>query len=311
VGRSLARNLQSSGEYFVVGLVDDDFTIPDFSEMRLLGGRDEVPQLVQEYAIDEIFVAYAPSWQQRLADTLAVNHPHVQLHVVPSIYETMMCLARVRSRADIPVLQIGGRTGIIDGGFGRVFDLCIATVGLIVLGPLMAMLAVLIKLASPGPAIFSQERIGRGGRSFHLYKFRTMIHNAEAGTGSVLANGSVDPRLTRIGRWLRLARLDEIPQLWNVLRGEMSVVGPRPERPFFVKKYERSIPSYSKRSRVRPGITGLAQVCAGNHTDARDKLRFDLIYISHKSVWFDIKILCRSFAVVLIPARRKQDRTQP
>ncbi len=128
-----------------------------------------------------------------------------------------------------------------------------------------------------------------------------MVSDAESRTGPVLSSGREDSRLTSIGRWLRLFRFDELPQLWNVLRGEMSLVGPRPERPCFVEEFERTIPAYAKRHQVRPGITGLAQVLGGYHTDARDKLRFDLIYVSHQSLWMDLTILFRTVWVVVAP----------
>ena len=128
-----------------------------------------------------------------------------------------------------------------------------------------------------------------------------MVADAEASSGPVLANGTKDLRLTPLGKWLRLFRFDELPQLWNVLRGEMSLVGPRPERPVFVDKFLESVPAYAQRHLVRPGITGLAQVCGGYHTDARDKLRFDLIYVSHRSVWLDLSILLRTVLVVVLP----------
>src|SRR5579883_549346 len=141
-----------------------------------------------------------------------------------------------------------------------------------------------------------------------MYKFRTMVPNAEAATGPVLSSGKRDPRLTPLGVWIRAVRVDEIPQLWNVLKGDMSMVGPRPERPCFTEEYDQTIPAYSRRHQVRPGITGLAQVCGGYHTDARDKLRFDLLYISHQSFWLDLWLLLRTVLVVVLPHRQKFDK---
>jgi lipopolysaccharide/colanic/teichoic acid biosynthesis glycosyltransferase len=185
----------------------------------------------------------------------------------------------------------------------RVFDVCVSLAGLAIAAPAMALIAILIKRDS-GPAVFVQERIGRGGRTFNLYKFRTMIPDAEAKTGPVLAEGMADARLTRIGRRLKSIRLDELPQLWNVLRGDMSLVGPRPERPCFVTRFETLNPTYARRHDVRPGITGLAQIYGGYHTDWRDKLRFDLNYISRQSLLLDLRILLKTFSVVLL-ARHK------
>ena len=190
----------------------------------------------------------------------------------------------------------------------RLFDVTLASVGLILLFPITFVTAILIKITSRGPILFKQLRTGRGGRPFMMYKFRTMAHNAEDATGPVLSSGKADPRLTSLGRWVRMVRVDEIPQLWNVLCGHMSMVGPRPERPCFTEEYDQTIPAYSRRHDVRPGITGLAQICGGYHTDARDKLRFDLIYISHQSLWLDITLLVRTVLVVVLPHKQKFDR---
>lgn len=162
----------------------------------------------------------------------------------------------------------------------------------------MALVAIAIRFTSAGPVFYSQERVGHLGRPFILHKFRTMRPDAEAISGPILSCGSDDDRVTPVGRWLRRCRLDEIPQLWNVLRGEMSMVGPRPERPIFVRQFIERNPIYAKRHAVRPGLTGLAQVCAGYHTDARDKLRFDLFYVSHRSPWLDLTILWRTLLVI-------------
>ena len=135
-----------------------------------------------------------------------------------------------------------------------------------------------------------------------------MVTDAETGTGPILARGTLDNRLTSIGKWIRLTRFDEVPQLWNVFRGEMSLVGPRPERPVFVDEFLLQTPAYAQRHQVRPGITGLAQICGGYHTDARDKLRFDLIYVSNYSLWLDLSILIRTILVVVLPNREKMDK---
>ena len=158
--------------------------------------------------------------------------------------------------------------------------------------PLLAAMAVLAKVSSPGPALYSQTRVGRGGRLFVMYKIRTMRHNCEAATGPVWS-GKDDPRVTGIGRFLRDTHLDELPQLWNVLAGSMSLIGPRPERPEVVARIEREIPQYARRLLVRPGLTGLAQVQLPADTDlrsVRQKLAYDLFYVRGLSVWLDLRI---------------------
>ncbi len=297
VGRALARELESDGRHTVVGFADDPGA-PGADDQAVLGTRSAVSRIVVEHAIDEVLLAYTPTWQQQLAASLAAHHPQVRVSVVPSPYEALICTTRVESLGDVAVVRVEAGGGWRQEALKRTFDVALASVGLILLGPLVALLAVLVRLTSPGPVFFAQERVGRYGRLFHVYKLRTMRHDAEASSGPVLSSGTSDHRLTAIGRYLRAFRLDEIPQLWNVLRGEMSLVGPRPERPCFVYRFERTIPFYGKRHAVRPGITGLAQVCGGYHTDARDKLRFDLIYAANSSLWMDVVILIRTVLVV-------------
>ena len=159
-----------------------------------------------------------------------------------------------------------------------------------------------IRIESPGSPIYRQRRVGQNGRVFRMYKFRTMRHDAEAGTGPVWAQAN-DPRYTPIGRWLRKTRLDEVPQFWNVLKGEMSLVGPRPERPFFVEKLSQEIPLYNRRHRVKPGITGWAQVKWKYDTsleDVRQKVKYDLFYIENVSLRMDFKILFRTIRTALL-----------
>lgn len=300
VGQALATSLEAHGRCTVVGFVDDDPAL-QAAPWQVLGTRENTAELVRRYGVDEVILAYAPTWQQRMAEELLASHPGLTVRVVPSPYEAMMKTGAVESFGDIAVVQLIQRGSGFRDTAKRTFDLLTAVVGLVLFAPLMALAALLIRLSSPGPVIFRQERVGRGGVPFTLYKFRTMVPDAERQTGPVLAAGKDDERLTGVGRWLRLFRLDELPQLWNVLRGDMSLVGPRPERPHFVGEFARRTPSYSLRHRVRPGITGLAQVYGGYHTDARDKLRFDLIYVSHQSLWLDLCILARTLLVVLRP----------
>jgi exopolysaccharide biosynthesis polyprenyl glycosylphosphotransferase len=176
--------------------------------------------------------------------------------------------------------------------------LTLAVLFLVLTLPLMIIIAVAIKLSSPGPVLFKQERVGEGESVFWLYKFRTMVPDAEAETGPVLATED-DSRVTPLGHFLRRYRLDELPQLYNIIRGEMSFVGPRPERPYFVQQFKKSIPGYSERFQVKPGVTGLAQVSGGYATTARNKLKYDLIYIYNQSFSLDLKILFQTIRVVL------------
>jgi lipopolysaccharide/colanic/teichoic acid biosynthesis glycosyltransferase len=184
----------------------------------------------------------------------------------------------------------------------RLLNFSVAFVGLLLSLPLLPFIWLAIKLDSPGPVVYRQKRVGKGGRKFDCYKFRTMRPDAEADTGATWAADD-DPRITRVGKILRLSRLDEIPQMWCVLKGDMNFVGPRPERPEFVERLSKDIPFYGVRHMVRPGITGWAQVkykYGNTHEDAREKLQYDLFYIKNASVGLDLLILFQTIKIVLL-----------
>lgn len=180
------------------------------------------------------------------------------------------------------------------GRYKRPFDLAVVVSALTLLAPLWLLLLtaipLLIRLEDGGPVFYRQTRLGRDGRRFRLLKFRTMVVDAETETGPVWA-GPRDPRITRVGGVLRRLRFDELPQLLSVLRGEMSLVGPRPERPELAERFERDLPGFSRRLRVRPGIVGLAQAAGGYHASPRRKLRYDDLYIRAMSPWLDLKLM--------------------
>ena len=183
----------------------------------------------------------------------------------------------------------------------RLVDICLAFVGLLLNLPLLVLAAVLIKLQDGDGVFYSQERVGKGGKIFRVHKLRTMVGQAEDITGPVWASHG-DPRVTRVGRWLRKLRIDEIPQMWNVLKGEMSFVGPRPERPVFVETLQSNFPVYSLRHLVRPGITGWAQVrCpyAASEEDTLLKLEYDLYYLQNASMLFDLRIILKTISTVV------------
>jgi len=185
--------------------------------------------------------------------------------------------------------------------FKRATDLTAAVTMLILFSPLILVTAILIKIDSEGPVLFSQERVGKNKKPYMLYKFRSMVQDAEAQTGPVWASDD-DDRITRVGCVIRKWRLDEIPQLWNVLKGDMSFVGPRPERGFFVNKLEEIIPFYGERFSVKPGVTGWAQVCyryGASVEDAVEKVNYDLFYIKNMSVFMDLMIILRTIKIVL------------
>jgi lipopolysaccharide/colanic/teichoic acid biosynthesis glycosyltransferase len=191
--------------------------------------------------------------------------------------------------------------GVLQSAYLRVkfvLEFVVALALLALVSPLIGLAALLVKLTSPGPVFYTQTRLGRNGRPYTIYKIRTMVHNCECNSGARWSTPG-DPRVTLIGRFLRRTHLDELPQLWNVLRGEMSLVGPRPERPEFVPQLEQAVPHYRDRLRVRPGLTGMAQVVLPPDTDlasVRRKLAYDLYYVRQVSPWLDLRILlCTAF----------------
>jgi exopolysaccharide biosynthesis polyprenyl glycosylphosphotransferase len=198
------------------------------------------------------------------------------------------------SGANIPVVMLRNcRTERFTYRFcKRLLDLCVGVLALVLLAPLLALIAVALKLSSSAPVLFKQQRVGQFGRKFWIYKFTTMTPSS-ADASDTRWTVSQDERVTRLGRILRPTGLDELPQLINVLRGDMSLVGPRPERPHFVEIFRRDVPGYMKRHALKPGITGWAQVCGWRgDTSIRKRVKHDLYYLRHWTFWFDLKILC-------------------
>jgi len=179
----------------------------------------------------------------------------------------------------------------------RVMDIVLSLIGLIIAIPLMLIFGIAIKLESKGPVFYRQERVGKNGKVFMLYKLRSMYQNAEE-NGAKWAEKD-DPRVTKVGRIMRKTRIDELPQLFNVLKGDMSLVGPRPERPIFTYKFNEEIPGFVNRLQVKPGLTGWAQVNGGYELGPAEKLEYDLYYIENRSIWMDIKIMLKTVKVIL------------
>jgi exopolysaccharide biosynthesis polyprenyl glycosylphosphotransferase len=272
--------------------------LPGDEGLHSLRDEQDLDRVVQETQSDHVL--FAPS--EELFRDSAIEHLALSgrsLWSLPSPYETLIGRLRFRPLGELPLLEV--RTAAPQGAAAwakRAFDALAAALILLLLSPLLLLSAAVILLTSGLPVLYTQVRIGRGGRPFRLFKLRTMRSGAEDETGAVLAAKN-DPRVTGIGRLLRGARIDEIPQLFNVLRGEMSLVGPRPERPPFVEQFERQIPGYRLRLAVRPGLTGLAQVSGEYETEPEIKLRYDLAYINNWSLGLDLVILARTLPVVL------------
>jgi len=219
--------------------------------------------------------------------------------LVPDFYTIFVNSAVVDKIDDIPVLCAKYLEPTVEQRIlKRALDLLVSGFALLVLWPLFIIIAALIKVDSPGPVLYSQVRVGRKGKEFKLVKFRTMCKDAELKTGPVLSCEN-DPRITKVGKFLRATRLDELPQLFNVLVGDMSIVGPRPERPVFVRQYEKEIPEYVYRHNVKPGITGMAQVCGKYNTTPYNKLIYDLVYIQKFGIITDFVIMLQTIRVLV------------
>ena len=267
--------------------------------VAVLGPVEELLEIVERREIDEVILTPEAAWWR---DEIPERIPpgwRADLLVWPSPFETMIGRLRFRIVGDLPLLEARVRPLAGAAAFvKRAFDTAVSAALLVALSPLVALAALLVAATSPGGVFYRQTRVGRDGLPFELWKLRTMRLGAEVETGAVLAVPD-DPRVTAIGRALRSARIDEIPQLWNVLRGEMSLVGPRPERPEFAVRFAKTVSGYSLRHAGRPGLTGLAQISGEYSTEPEIKLRYDLAYLNNWSFGLDLSILLRTLPVIL------------
>lgn len=252
---------------------------------------------------DEVIIDLPDGYTDReLYALIARLYPlSCEISMVPRVYDMLTGAARI-GQLDRPSLIRITDYHMTDAELciKRAFDIVASALGLILLSPLFALIALQVKLSSRGPVFYSQERIGLYGLPFHIYKFRTMIEHAEEGTPQLTRDD--DPRITKIGHWLRKYRLDELPQLWNILRGDMSIVGPRPERPFFIEQIMKEAPYYCLLYKVRPGLTSWGPIRVG-YTDTTEKmierLNCDIVYVENMSLLLDLKILFFTTGVII------------
>ncbi|MBW8879083.1 MAG: sugar transferase [Acidobacteria bacterium] len=266
-----------------------------------LGTTEDLPALLAAGRIDDILlVGSDDSWQTRLIDGLAGTRPdHTSVLLLPGPFESLIGRMRYRWVHDLPLIEVVRETEWrINWPLKRLLDLAGGAVLLLLSLPVIGLCALAVRLTSPGGVLYRQIRVGRGQKPFTLYKLRTMRLDAEGDSGEVLAQPG-DPRLTSIGAFLRRFRLDELPQIFNVLAGSMSLVGPRPERPGFVQRFLKEVPGYAERFSLAPGLTGLAQVNGDYHSSPQNKLRYDLAYMANWTLWLDLSILLRTVKIVL------------
>jgi len=297
LGRLVADKILEHRElgYQIVGFVDDKAAGDHlgYRGLPLLGSVAEAPEIAARESIDHLYVALPPEQHVRMLQLIeSTSRECVDVKVVPDLLQVIALRARLEDLDGVPVININdvplqGFNSIVKRGI----DIAISAVALAILAVPLAILALLVRVTSRGAVFYYQERMGLDGKSITIVKFRSMFDDAEAYTGPVWAREN-DPRVTPLGRFLRRANLDELPQLWNVLRGDMSIVGPRPERPHFVEQFKHKIPQYMLRHKVKAGLTGWAQVNGwrGN-TSIEKRIEYDLYYIENWSVRLDLKIM--------------------
>jgi exopolysaccharide biosynthesis polyprenyl glycosylphosphotransferase len=311
VGLEILRVLDAHPEYGLVpvGVVDD---VPDEPGLPLLGSLADLQDVIAHHGIDRVIVAFGPTGEQELVEVLRqVSCLDVDLHVVPRFFEVGLAPGGpgVEQLWGIPVYRV--RRAALQAAAWRVkriMDVAVAGVALVVASPVLAAAALAVRFSSPGPILFRQRRTGQGGRDIDVLKFRTLTVNSDA---DITWSVDDDPRQTNVGRWLRRLSVDELPQLWNVLRGDMSIVGPRPERPYYVTRFRSTVAGYDQRHRLPVGLTGLAQVHGlRGDTSIAERARFDNFYIEHWSPWLDVRIMVRTLSTVVRDAVAACRRTR-
>jgi sugar transferase (PEP-CTERM system associated) len=304
--RLVAREVlaQRDFPYHIVGFIDEDARRVGQSLVnpRIVGTHADIERLVSAHGVSRIIVGlHDRRGKLPVAELLRAKLRGVQVEDINTVFERLTGKLLVEDlRPSWLIFSDGFRASRLTRLTKRTFDMVFAAVGLIVGAPLMLLTALGVWLESGSPVLYRQERVGQHGRPFTLLKFRSMRKDAEQGTPIWARDG--DARVTQVGRFIRTTRLDELPQLWNVLQGEMSFVGPRPERPFFVAQLATQISFYEQRHTVKPGITGWAQVkyrYGASIEDALEKLQYDLYYIKHLSLPLDLTILFDTVKVVL------------
>ncbi len=311
VARELARELaaRSRWGFNVIGFLSaadppdlDRAGAPvEIDGLPLLGGPHDAGSVAKAHDVDRVIVVSPVELRDLIEHLVIAEEIDVRVDVVPELYEVFIgTLDGVV--ADIPLMEITrvGRPRWYSA-LKRAVDVVLAVVLLVVLSPVLAIAAIAVLVSMGWPAFYMQERSGVDMRPFRLYKFRTMVRDAEAASGPVFAAAG-DARVTSLGRVLRTYRIDELPQLFNIIKGDMSFVGPRPERPYFVERFVAEIPGYRERFKVRPGVTGLAQVSGDYATTPERKLKYDLIYMYHQNLPMDLQILVETARVVMTGA---------
>ncbi len=317
IGLVISRHLYVTGKLVIIGSSDQEIDSVeqqinsslreldlDLADRVVCDDRKAVRSIIRNY--DEILICPGVPDTAKSDIILYCARKNTVAYLVPEFYELSLYKSRLINFNDLMVFMLD-RLGLTfeQRLVKRIFDIFVSVLALIVTAPFLLIAAILVKITSKGPIIYRQERITIDNKSYFIYKLRTMPTDAEVATGPVIS-GKSDPRVTPVGRFLRRSKLDEVPQFLNVLKGEMSVVGPRSERPVFVEQFQKDIPAYAQRFVVKAGITGLAQIAGSYDTSAEDKLRYDLLYIKNYSILEDIKIVFQTVRAVFTPRLYKK-----
>ncbi|MEI8349191.1 MAG: sugar transferase [Candidatus Omnitrophota bacterium] len=296
-------HIQKYNTYFthygtIAGFVSIRKQVQEKTEIPCLGHIDEFEHILDSLKPDEVILADLELPRKRITTLIVESEKRlIKFKIVADLLDIMIQQFELENIDGLNLIKIkeSPLTLASNRFIKRLIDICGSFFGIVLLSPFLLAVAVLVKLGSRGPVFFSQERVGEDGRIFKIYKFRTMQQDAEAHTGPVFVKKD-DERCTSLGKTLRKYNIDELPQLFNVLRGEMSLVGPRPERPYFVEQFKDDIPRYMSRHHIKSGITGWAQVHGLRQGTAIDeRVKYDLYYVENWSAWLDIKIIFLSF----------------
>lgn len=278
-------------------------TTGEYLGVKVISDEKNLERIIRRLDIRQVILAPAPSERHLIPALISrLANLHVSVKILPDLTETLYGHVRTAQIRGVPLIEVfPDILSPWERGFKRFIDVIVSLLVLIIGLPFFALISICIKINSKGPVLYSQQRVGRGGKTFTLYKFRSMVRDAEARTGPKWAEKD-DPRITQVGRILRKLHLDELPQFINVLKGNMSLVGPRPERPSFVDQFRHTIPLYERRLNVKPGITGWAQVkhkYDESLTDVQEKLRYDLFYLENMSIALDVKIILSTVGIII------------
>lgn len=293
--------------YNIIGFVaeneNESKTNNHYKSIPLLGNIQEIDHLIDENKAQEVILALKGNTRKKALDVMAqCNGTTVKFKIVPDMYDIVIGQMRTNQIYGLPLIDIEPRyMPAWEHQVKRLMDIFFSAIVLIGFLPIWLLVGIIIKLESKGPALYKQERVGLNGKSFMIYKFRSMIQDAESKSGPQWATKK-DPRITKLGNLLRKVRIDEIPQFINILAGEMSLIGPRPERPFFVDQFKKEIPFYARRLKVKPGLTGWAQIKGGYDTsieNVKEKLQFDLFYLENMSLRMDMKVIFNTIYIMV------------